>query len=422
MGCEMGKIKVVMNKPVYLGQAILDLSKTVMYEFHYDYMKKKYNDKNLTLCYMDTDSLIYSIETDDFFKDIADDVKDRFDTSGYNSNRPLPLGLNKKVIGLMKGELGGKIMTEFVTMRPKMYAYKTGESESTAKRDEVKKCKGIKKCVVRATISFEDYKNCLLSGETSYRSQLMFRSSSHEVITLEGNKLALSRDDDKRITVNGINSLARGYHRTIKYNLYIYKMEPLTIETFNLDMIKAINSEQKKAGDINYTSVKFSYDGGKIPPLRVDGKFKLFRFKNPKGDIYSLSIKCNEENERFFERLCEVVAKESCRLVPRVNGRKLKPEEFELVKDNKVGRNVYAKIYTRKSGKVKCRISLKSPKNTIQIDELVDENFEESCILRLYHAYLRSTTSITLSVEEILVKEMDTTESYFDDETDSEED
>ena len=202
-------------------------------------------------------------------------------------------------------------------------------------------------------------------------------------------------------------------------------MEPLTIETFNPDMIKVINSEQKRAGDINYTSVKFTYDGGKIPPLRVDGKFKLFRFKNSKGDIYSLSIKCNEKNERFFERLCEVVAKESCRLVPKVNGRKLKPEEFELVKDSKVGRNVYAKIYMRKSGKVKCRVSLKYPKNTIPIDELVEENFEGSCILRLYHAYLRSTKSIPLSVEEILVKKMDIIESYFDDlsdESDSEDD
>ena len=198
-------------------------------------------------------------------------------------------------------------------------------------------------------------------------------------------------------------------------------MEPLTIETFNPDMIKVINSEQKRASDINYTSVKFSYNGGKIPPLRIDGKFKLFRFKNSKGDIYSLSIKCNEENESFFERLCEVVACKSCRLVPKVNGKKLKPEDFELVKDSKVGRSVYTKIYTRKCGKVKCQISLKSPKNTIQIDELVEENFEGSCILRVYHAYLGSTKSITLSVEEILIKEMDTMESYLDDETDSDE-
>ena len=81
------------------------------------------------------------------------------------------------------------------------------------------KCKGIKKCVVRKTISFEDYKNCLLSGEASYRSQLMFRSSKHEVRTLEVNKLALSRDDDKRITVNGINSLVRRHHKTVKIKI-----------------------------------------------------------------------------------------------------------------------------------------------------------------------------------------------------------
>ena len=91
MGCEMGKIKVVMNKPVYLGQVILDLSKMIMYEFHYDYMKRKYRDEDLKLCYMDMDSLIYSIKTEDFYKDIADDVEARFDTSGYVPDRPLPV-------------------------------------------------------------------------------------------------------------------------------------------------------------------------------------------------------------------------------------------------------------------------------------------------------------------------------------------
>ena len=163
---------------------------------------------------MDTDSLIYDIETDDFYKDIAKDIKDRFDMSGYNPNRPLPVVLNKKIIGLMKDELGEEIMTEFLTLRPKMYAYKTASAES-------KKCKGIKKCIVKKTISFKDYKACLFSGETSYRSQLMFRSLKHEVRTLEVNKLVLSRDNYKRITVNGISCLARGHYHTIKYNLYI---------------------------------------------------------------------------------------------------------------------------------------------------------------------------------------------------------
>ena len=119
MSCEMGKVKVKMNKLVYLGQAILDLSKTIMYEFHYDYMKRKYNEKSLKLLYMDTDSLVYDIKTEEFYKDIAEDVETRFDTSGYEPNRPLPIGKNKKVIELMKDELGGKIMKEFISLRRK---------------------------------------------------------------------------------------------------------------------------------------------------------------------------------------------------------------------------------------------------------------------------------------------------------------
>ena len=100
ISCEMGKVKVIMNKPVYLGQAILDLSKTIMYEFHYDYMKCKYSDDRLKFCYMDTDSLVYSIKTEDFYKGIAEDVEAIFDTSGYIPDRPLPIEKNKKVISM----------------------------------------------------------------------------------------------------------------------------------------------------------------------------------------------------------------------------------------------------------------------------------------------------------------------------------
>ena len=204
----MGKIKVVMNKPVYLGQAILDLSKIVMYEFHYDYMVPKYSLEKLKLCYMDTDSLVYDIKTEDFYEDIANDVEARFDTSGYSKTdfRLLPIGLNKKVIGLMKDELGGKIMTEFVGLRPKLYSYKKLDDS------EDKKCKGIKKCFVKKTLTFEDYKTCLFSDSTEYRSQIMFRSSRHEVHTIEVNKVALNRDDDKRISrKDGISTFARGH-------------------------------------------------------------------------------------------------------------------------------------------------------------------------------------------------------------------
>ena len=190
MSCEMGKVKVKMNKPVYLSQAILDLSKTIMYEFHYDYMKKKYNKVDLKLLYMDTDSLVYKIKMEDFYKDIAEDVEARFNTSGYILDRPLPIGKNKKVIGLMKDELGDKIMKEFISLRPKMYSYRVEESEP-------KKCKGIKKCIVKKTISFQDYKRCLLEGTTIHRSK------KHNVRTLEVNKLALSREEDKRVSING---------------------------------------------------------------------------------------------------------------------------------------------------------------------------------------------------------------------------
>ena len=119
---EVKKTKVKMSKPIYLGLSILEISKILMYEFWYDYMKSQYND-NVKLCYMDTDSFIMNIKTNDFYEDIANDVENRFDTSNYEVNRPLPTGKNKKVIGLMKDELGGKIITEFVTLRPKTYSF-----------------------------------------------------------------------------------------------------------------------------------------------------------------------------------------------------------------------------------------------------------------------------------------------------------
>ena len=211
----MGKIKVIMNKSVYLGQAILDLSKIVMHEFHYDYMKAEY-DGNLKLCYVDTDSLVYQIGTEDFYEGIAGNVKERFDASGYSKEdaRPLPIGLNKKVIGLMKVELGGKIMTEFVALRPKLYAYRKLDGK------EDKKCKGIKKCMMKNTLGFDEYKNCPFDpvGKSIYRSQLMFGNKKHEVHTVEVSKVALSRNDDKQIVKkDGVSTLGRG-HKSLCWN------------------------------------------------------------------------------------------------------------------------------------------------------------------------------------------------------------
>ena len=171
--------------------------------------------------------------------------------------------------------------------------------------------------------------------------------------------------------------------------------------------------------------MRFEYDGEAVPPLRIDGSFRLFRHKNSKGPTYSLSINCDEALEEFFESLREVIANETCRLVPRVNGKKLSPDSFELVKSSKHGRNVNAKIYTKTSGRVKFKVSGlveiadESRKRVpLPLEELIDESFEGSCILRLYHAYVGSTKSISLSVEEILVTDRETSSSYFDDEED----
>ena len=191
---EMKKVEVKMNKPIYLGQAIFDISKALMCEFWYDYIKPMYSDK-AKLYYTDTDSLVIHIKTDDFYKDIINDVERLFDISNYNKNdnRPLPIGKNKKVIGMFKDELGGNIMTEFCAYRTKAYAYKLDADP------EMKKAKGTNKCIVKRELMFEIYLDALLNDEITIKSQQRFRSDHHRVYTEEVNKIALSSNDGKRI-------------------------------------------------------------------------------------------------------------------------------------------------------------------------------------------------------------------------------
>ena len=206
---HMQKTSLTMNKPVYLGQSILDLSKTIMYGFHYEYIKPKYEDK-AKLLFTDTDSLMYEIETEDFYKDISGDVIKRFDTSDYPENHPsgIPTGCNKKVVGLFKDEANGKCIKEFVGLRAKMYSYKMFEGK------ESKRCKGIKKGVVEKSIRHEDYKNCLLTGKEQLRKMTILRSYEHEVYTEEVNKVALaSQDDNRYILEDKIHTLAWGHYK-----------------------------------------------------------------------------------------------------------------------------------------------------------------------------------------------------------------
>ena len=126
----MKKTSVKMNKPIYLGLAILSLSKIKMYEYWHDEMKPKYGNR-IRLCYMDMDSFIMHIKTEDFYEDTAQDVEKKYDTSNYTVERPLPMDMNKKVTGMMKDELAGNIMKKFIGLRPKCYSYLTDDAKGT---------------------------------------------------------------------------------------------------------------------------------------------------------------------------------------------------------------------------------------------------------------------------------------------------
>ena len=151
LAIEMKKTVIKANKLIYFGLAILALSKIKMYENWYDDMKPKYGD-NVRLCYMDADSFIMHIKIEDFYKNIANDAEEKYDTSNYACERPLPMGKNKRVIGLRNDEFGRKIMKEFVGLRPKCYAYLMDDDSVD------KKAKGTKKCVIKRFIIFD---NCL---------------------------------------------------------------------------------------------------------------------------------------------------------------------------------------------------------------------------------------------------------------------
>ena len=160
----------------------------------YDHIKTKYQS-NSKLCYMDTDSFVIYIKTENFYEDIDNDVENMFDTSNYspNINRPLSIHRNKKVLGKMKDELGGIPVKEFVQLRPKTYSYTVhdGNSDNKAKRT--------KKCVIKQRLKFNDYKECLQNNKTILKSEQRFKSEAHNIYTEEVNKIALNSNDDKRL-------------------------------------------------------------------------------------------------------------------------------------------------------------------------------------------------------------------------------
>ncbi|KAL0810435.1 hypothetical protein ABMA28_010574 [Loxostege sticticalis] len=202
---QLQKLKLFYNKPIYLGFSILDISKTLMYDFHYEYMKNKFD--NLKLLYTDTDSLVYQIFCDDFYKEIKEDLSTHFDTSDYPENNifGFPL-LNKKKLGLFKDEHNGRIFTEFVGLRSKMYAMKSDDRTIT-------KSKGVNKNVTKK-LSIDDYKSCLLNKSIKHAEMYRFRSLKHIIFTQKINKICLSHSDTKRYIIpNSTDTLAWGHYK-----------------------------------------------------------------------------------------------------------------------------------------------------------------------------------------------------------------
>ena len=182
-----------------------------MYEFHYSYIKPKYGEK-AKLLFKDTDSLMYEIETNDFYKDISPHVRDKFDTSNNLKDHPsgIETGANTKVIAMFKDEAGGLIISEFVGLRAKLFSFRI--LKTAAEIFEKKKCKGIKKAVVKKHITFDDYKRCLFNNVNQMRSMNVLRSCNHEIFAETVNKVALSYNDDKKIICkDGIHTYSYGH-------------------------------------------------------------------------------------------------------------------------------------------------------------------------------------------------------------------
>ena len=204
---EVTEVKI--TKPIYVGAVVLDTSKIPMYKFHYNYIKKIYGNK-AKLLDIDTDRVKYHIKTEDIYKDMNKKVIEIFDTSNYPSNHPSGIreGINKKVPGKFKDELGGEPIIGYAGARPKLYSY------LTISKKEEKKAKGVTKYAIKNKLEFEDYKNCVLNKSIKRIVQSNIRSYDHEVYTEKMNKVALNWQDDKRyILEDGIHTLAWGHYR-----------------------------------------------------------------------------------------------------------------------------------------------------------------------------------------------------------------
>lgn len=200
---EMARKKVLFDKPLYIGFAILEISKTIIYDFFYNWIKKNFPGSLSSLNYMDTDSLITTIITPDIYQIIKMNLE-KFDTSNFPPDNIYGIEqVNKKVLGLMKDENGGKIMTEFVGLRAKLYAFKVIDKIINNENEKInekvtKRAKGVRRNILNE-IKFENYMDCLFKHQNSKKCQHLIRNKKLNLYTISQNKLALSWADDKRV-------------------------------------------------------------------------------------------------------------------------------------------------------------------------------------------------------------------------------
>ena len=224
---QVHKSRLVLNRPVYVGMSILDLSKTLMYDFYYNQMKGQYGGR-CQLLYTDTDSLLLEIESEDIYGDMAKRAE-LYDTSDYPREHPLHSTANK-VLGKMTDECAGRPIAEYVGLRPKMYSILEANGENN-----IKKAKGVKRYVVEKHIRHEQYREALIEKKTFRHGMDVLRSERHHIYGQRLNKISLSPFDSKRwIAENGVDTLAYGHRNALPAGMASpYEMDAFIDELLN---------------------------------------------------------------------------------------------------------------------------------------------------------------------------------------------
>ena len=256
VGVSMLKKNVKLNKPIFTGACILDLSKLLMADFHYNTIKKRYPGKQSQLLFTDTDSLAYILETEDLYEDMKED-EDLYDLSEFPKNHPLFCNKNKKVVGKFKDEMAGKIVYEFIGLRAKMYSFLFENHDFRAESNQKQVCKGIKKSVIKQKLKHDNYLNTLLKEEQLHADITSLRSYGHTINTIDQRKVALSPYDNKKFRLDPIFS--RSYGHCLNATNQDAIITPNYVESISRDRKFGTTWEHRHCAAINLLNIKHQF-------------------------------------------------------------------------------------------------------------------------------------------------------------------